>query len=203
MSTSHIARSHILAAIDYSECSTPVVEQAVAIARRCQPSELHFLHVNHSRNEDADGQEGRRFELLEWLGARLPQEEDALDGVSVIAHEAIGEPWRVIVQTASDLASDLVVMGTHGRVGLQRIMLGSVAEAVSRNCGCSVHVVRQKVHPNLLGALEPPCPLCVQTRLDSQGNVLWCHDHTRLNRRQHAFYQRGLASWVRQSIGAS
>ena len=76
MSTTHAYRSNIiLAAVDFSDSSTAVVEQAMAVAQRRRPVELHFLHVDQSRKDDEEGREYRRFELLEWLGARLPQEE--------------------------------------------------------------------------------------------------------------------------------
>ncbi len=195
--------THLLAAIDYSEASTPVVEQGVAIAQKLGPCTLHFLHVNQfGSGEDEAGQHGLRLELLEWLGARLPQYDEDHDGITVIAHEACGDPWHAIVQMASDLLIDLVVMGTHGRKGLQRIMMGSVAEAVSRHCGCSVLVVRPKVHGHPFAELEPICGVCVEARIQSQGNVLWCHDHIARKDRRHAHFGRGVAQRVRQSLGA-
>jgi nucleotide-binding universal stress UspA family protein len=200
MHNADTTRTNILTAIDYSEASTSVVEQAIATAQRHSSCSLHFLHVNQS-NDNEDGREGRRFELLEWLGARLPQTDDALAGINVIAHEASGDPWHVIVQMASDLMTDLVVLGTHGRKGLDRVMMGSVAEAVSRHCGCSVLVVRRKAHEHSLLPLEPICGVCVEARLQSQGNVLWCHDHTARRDRRHAHYGRGIGQWVRQSDG--
>jgi nucleotide-binding universal stress UspA family protein len=191
---------NILAAIDYSEASTPVVEQAIAIARQHGPCNLHFLHVNAFGADDEAGQEGMRFELLEWLGARLPQADDDLAGITVIAHEARGEAWRAIVQMASDLLIDIVVVGTHGRKGVRRMMMGSVAEAVSRHCGCSVLVVRAKGHEHAHAELEPICGVCVEARLQSQGNVLWCHDHIARKDRRHAHYRRGIWQRVRQSL---
>jgi nucleotide-binding universal stress UspA family protein len=201
MSTSNAYRSNIiLAAVDFSDSSTAVVEQALGVAQRRRPVELHFLHVNQSAKDDDEGREGRRFEQLEWLGARLPQEEGALDGIVVNAHEANGDPWRTIVQMASDLVADLVVVGTHNRKGLERLMMGSVAEAVSRHCGCSVLVVRRKSHDIPVLELEPPCGVCAEARVESQGGQLWCHDHVERHDRRSAFYDRGFARWVRQSL---
>ena len=48
-----------------------------------------------------------------------------------------------ILEATEGLPADLVVVGTHGRTGLSRLALGSVAEAVVRGAGCSVLVVRQ------------------------------------------------------------
>ena len=55
----------------------------------------------------------------------------------------MGFPWSVIVDAAvQDPAIDLVVIGTHGRTGIKRVFLGSVAEQVTRHAPCSVLVVR-------------------------------------------------------------
>jgi nucleotide-binding universal stress UspA family protein len=53
-----------------------------------------------------------------------------------------GEPRDLIVQTATKLGADLIVMGTHGRRGFRRLMLGSVAESISRAAPCPVLLVR-------------------------------------------------------------
>jgi universal stress protein A len=53
-----------------------------------------------------------------------------------------GDARDVINQTAKDLGVDLIVMGTHGRRGLSRALLGSVAETVVRSAPCAVLTVR-------------------------------------------------------------
>lgn len=87
------------------------------------------------------------------LGERLG--DDARRGLEATVREAhglgasrvtskllTGVPWHAIVDALEDPAFDLVVMGTHGRTGLSRILLGSVAEKVVRHAPCSVLVVR-------------------------------------------------------------
>ena len=49
-----------------------------------------------------------------------------------------GDPARWILQIATDCKCDLIVMGTHGRTGLRRLVMGSVAEQVLRNATCPV-----------------------------------------------------------------
>jgi len=53
-----------------------------------------------------------------------------------------GLPWQQIVETAADRSCDLVVIGSHGRTGISRFVLGSVAETVVRHAPCSVLVAR-------------------------------------------------------------
>ena len=53
-------------------------------------------------------------------------------GISVTSLLKQGEPWQTIIDTAKESGADMIVMGTHGRTGLGRVLLGSVAEKVVR-----------------------------------------------------------------------
>jgi universal stress protein A len=53
-----------------------------------------------------------------------------------------GEPSDTILRVAAEAGADLVVMGTHGRTGLSRLLIGSVAEAVLRRASCPVLTLR-------------------------------------------------------------
>ena len=57
---------------------------------------------------------------------------------------AAGHPAEAIVRVAQERKADLIVMGTHGRTGLQHVLLGSVAEKVVRLAPCPVLTVRYK-----------------------------------------------------------
>ncbi len=65
-----------------------------------------------------------------------------------------GDPTHVIVEEAEARGIDLVVMGTHGRTGLNRMVLGSVAHKVLTHAHCSVLVVRGKVPGHALPSTE-------------------------------------------------
>lgn len=60
------------------------------------------------------------------------------------AEVARGQPADAIIQFAQERDVDLIVMGTHGRSGLQHVLLGSVAEKVVRHAPCPVLTVRYK-----------------------------------------------------------
>ena len=63
---------------------------------------------------------------------------------SVLAFLPVGDPSVEIVKAAKEWPADLIVIGSHGREGISRMMLGSVAEAVTRHAPCPVLVVRAK-----------------------------------------------------------
>jgi nucleotide-binding universal stress UspA family protein len=62
----------------------------------------------------------------------------------VAVEVAVGPPAETIVRVAGELAADLVVMSTHGRTGLQHVLLGSVAEKVVRLAPCAVLTVKYR-----------------------------------------------------------
>jgi hypothetical protein len=94
-----------------------------------------------------------------------------------------------IAQLAADLEADLVVVGTHGRRGLPRLLLGSTAETTARLAPCPVLVVRPKAVPEPLPVIEPPCPQCVDTRFATHGAELWCEQHRERHGQRHTYHQ--------------
>jgi hypothetical protein len=98
-------------------------------------------------------------------------------------------PAHEIAQLASDLEADLVVVGTHGRRGASRLLLGSVAEGVVRLAPCAVLVVRPKAPPDVEAPkIEPPCPRCLEARRASGGKELWCEQHQQRHGRRHTYH---------------
>ena len=76
-------------------------------------------------------------QVLASLSGRVPIPGEAAKYVPV------GDPVESIVATARAWPADLVVIGSHGRDGLGRVLLGSVAEGVTRHAPCPVLVVRK------------------------------------------------------------
>ena len=115
----------------------------VAAARR---AEVVLLHVEAP---ETDPLEGRRTDAPLSLAAddRRRKYREAADylvsrGVEAQALTATGDPARQILEQAKSLEADLVAMSTHGRVGLERLVAGSVAESVIRLAGCPVLILR-------------------------------------------------------------
>ena len=122
----------VLVALDYSPCSRLACEWAVA---RHRPSELLFHHVIRDRDvgdiERAVGE--LRVFVQELAGGEL-------EGARYTV--AAGQPGEEIVRTAEVHGVEAIVMGTNGRQGLDRLLVGSVAEAVVRAAPCTVVVVK-------------------------------------------------------------
>ena len=74
--------------------------------------------------------------LLTEIGARSDMQPRPL------AFTAVGKPADKIVDAARDWPADLIVLGSHGRGGVRRLVLGSVAEAVMRHAPCPLFIVR-------------------------------------------------------------
>jgi nucleotide-binding universal stress UspA family protein len=76
-----------------------------------------------------------------------------------VEHQLVeGDPAAEILRAARELPADVIVMGTHGRTGLSRLLMGSVAEAVVRKAPCPVLTAKSPVtaHPSIEES-EPEC----------------------------------------------
>jgi nucleotide-binding universal stress UspA family protein len=78
--------------------------------------------------------------------ARAGEQASTAGGVGVETQLLQGAPFTEIVRAAREGGFDLIVMGTHGRTGLQHALLGSVAEKVVRKAPCAVLAVRMPSH---------------------------------------------------------
>jgi nucleotide-binding universal stress UspA family protein len=121
----------VLYPTDFSSYSNQAYLHAVAIAESHRAS-LTVVYVSTSGQEP-----DREF----WRG-QLEQIRPANPAISVNHIFLEGDPATEIVRYTQDAGIDLVVMGTHGRTGIERLVLGSVAERVLRDAPCSVLVVK-------------------------------------------------------------
>src|SRR5262245_37242739 len=137
---------------DFSRASAGAFKRAMGLAKASR-AELVLAHVMSLPVPMAgDGYiPPKIWEEMEASSRAYAQKQmDALvakakkAGVRVKTLLLTGVPHERIVQAARSQRADLVVMGTHGRTGLQRFFLGSVAERVVASAGCPVMTVRGK-----------------------------------------------------------
>lgn len=142
-----IGWTKICCAVDLSEPSRVAMEEAAWLANRLG-AELTLVHVHIPPPAAASdvlvssrgGALARAHENEETLARWLA---DAERGAGRPARSRIlsGDPAAEILRYAGEERCDLVVVGTHGRTGLTRVVLGSVAERVARQAPCPVLVV--------------------------------------------------------------
>lgn len=175
-----------LVAVDASAAGAHVLEVAGGLAAALGgAAELHLVHVVADPSEMPGRREASDQELAppylreaQRLVERSTAEAAKRFGGRIAGHLATGETWREIVQMASDIGVDLVIVGTSGRTGLARFALGSVAEQVVRHAGCPVLVVRPRDHQgNASVPVEPPCEDCLAIRKQTRRATLWCERH--------------------------
>jgi nucleotide-binding universal stress UspA family protein len=141
---SYVAIHNVAAAADFTECSERAVEHAMAIARHFSAT-LHLLHlVRPSRFafvpemmpalDEAAGRDSEQYV------ARLTGSHQ-LDGVEIRRWVEQGEISEVASGFVNDHHIDMLIIGTHGRSGIPRLILGSDAQQIFHSVRCPVLVV--------------------------------------------------------------
>ena len=133
----------ILVPTDGSEAVDDAVERALDLARQYGAT-IHALYVVQPVYT-VDGGFDRIYDALEATGEAATR--DVADraeaaGVDAVTEVSLGSPHREILDYAAENDVDLIVMGTHGRTGLDRYLLGSVTEKVVRLADVPVLTVR-------------------------------------------------------------
>ncbi|GAF96991.1 unnamed protein product [marine sediment metagenome] len=135
----------ILFATDFSNSSQAALEYASSLARDSS-ARLLIAHVEEPAPAYGAGEfalpppsvEAKR-ELARMLAEVVPTYGD----VRYTHRLLLGDPASEIINLAADEDVDVIVMGTHGRTGLVRLLMGSVAETVVRRAGCPVLTIKQ------------------------------------------------------------
>lgn len=131
----------ILYPTDFSSFSNQAYFHAVSLAQAHRAS-LTVLFVYHPDRTSTPGSQGDEVVDKVYWRAQLEQIRPLDPGITVHHILLIGDPAEEIVRFARDASMDLVVMGTQGRTGMDRLLLGSVAEKVLRDAHCSVLIVK-------------------------------------------------------------
>jgi nucleotide-binding universal stress UspA family protein len=137
----------ILMAIDDSKFSGDVL-RAIVTQFRTQNCEVRVLHVLQpiapappqmapGYAPELEDQKKPARELVERIAKELRNA-----GFKVNTAVQIGDVRETIIDSAMEWSADLIVVGSHGQRGIQRFLLGSVAEFVARHAKCSVEIVR-------------------------------------------------------------
>ena len=139
----------IVFATDFADCAAEALPTVIGIARAYDAT-LHLLHATVLHGKERDEYDAALTELE--VREKLEMDDDAHDRVVVALRRGIA-PAPAILDYAEEAEADLVIVATHGRRGMKRLLLGSVAEEVLRMADRPVLIVRSKPGE---GAWEPP-----------------------------------------------
>ena len=195
----------IVVGVDYEELGDLALERACGLAQTHPEIQVHVAHVDsgavvHETMSAAAGVAVDLGEASKRLHAHVEQvvkrwceaRDVGVPFVRLTTHVRVNSPpAAALAQLASDVEADLVIVGTHGRKGARRVLLGSVAEGVVRKAPCEVLVVRPR--DASVPEIQPPCPRCLEARRASNGQEMWCDQHREEQERRHTYHYRGAA----------
>jgi nucleotide-binding universal stress UspA family protein len=200
----------IIVGADFSEASELAVHKAFELAAAQPSGEVHLVNVVQTYGPQVayempvdssalavltvNEARSRFVKYADAALARFAEVTKARPQFRVVTHVRFDAIADEIAQLAADLEADLVVVGTHGRRGLSRVLLGSSAEATVRLAPCPVLVVRPKALPEQLPRIEPPCARCLEARRASSGSEMWCEQHRERHGQRHTYSQRDRVS---------
>lgn len=142
----------ILLATDFSDYSEVACEYAVSLARTFnssllvlhvinEPVDMRGFYVPHISFEQLEQEiEAGAVRMMETFCNENLKEVSAFE-TSVVA----GVPYEEIIRVATEQESSLIIIGTHGRTGLDHLIFGSTAERVVRSAPCPVMTIRLPV----------------------------------------------------------
>jgi nucleotide-binding universal stress UspA family protein len=147
--------SQVVVGFDFTHSARAAMYRAVAVANRAPFHILHFIcaiephgqvpTIPHHGRVDLAYVERVQQALLDEITVELKGAAIA-DRVHFFIHVRIGHAAQEILDLAREVGADLIIVGSKGRTGVERLVLGSVAEHVVRQAGCTVEVARAKTY---------------------------------------------------------
>ncbi len=131
----------ILYPTDFSSYSNQAYFHAISLAEK-HGAALTVLFVYNADKTTTPGSQGDEEADRAYWRDQLEQIRPTNSNIPVQHVLLQGDPADEIIRFGRESAVDLIVIGTHGRTGLERLLMGSVAEKVLRDASCSVFVVK-------------------------------------------------------------
>jgi nucleotide-binding universal stress UspA family protein len=155
MSSEH---SQVVVGFDFTHSARAAMYRAIAVANRAPFHVLHFVcaiephgqipTIPHHGRVDFAYVEHVESVLLDQIAAELKCAAIA-DRVHFFVHVRIGHAAEEILDLAQEVGADLIIVGSKGLTGVERLVLGSVAEQVVREAHCTVEVARPKTYEHV------------------------------------------------------
>jgi nucleotide-binding universal stress UspA family protein len=150
--------SQVVVAYDLSHSASAALHRALGVAIRAPFHVLHFVCVIDPHVAVAGIPAAGKIDyhyaerVQEAIGDMITQElrSGEIGGnVHFFVHARIGKPADEILNLAREVGADLIIVGSKGTTGIERLVLGSVSERVVREAGCTVEVARPKTYPHV------------------------------------------------------
>jgi nucleotide-binding universal stress UspA family protein len=139
----------VVVAYDFSPSSEQALGRAVEVAARAPQHVLHIISVlDPYEHATAETAEQVQKEILARATAAFAGRPTAAE-VQFFVHARIGQAAPEILMLAREVGADLIFIGSHGKTGIERLLLGSVSERVVREAGCPVMIARPKTYPDV------------------------------------------------------
>lgn len=142
--------NNILFATDFSDASGPAADYAITLAK-LTGAHLHVLHVINELDEHQRVMiPHEAFQILKKeVEMQTVRQLDGFcksqaAGISTTTHAVVGTAFQKILELGAKVSADLIVMGTHGRTGVEHVIVGSTAERVVRRSKIPVLTVRSQ-----------------------------------------------------------
>lgn len=139
-----MAAKRILCPVDFSSHSSAAIQYASYLAS-AMDARIYFLHVEEAIPAFDEGFSGYTASIsdLDADEGELLKIAPTEPGIDYEHYSLVGHAAETILEFAKTHDIDMIVMGTHGRTGVVRLVLGSVAEMVVRRADCPVLTIKQ------------------------------------------------------------
>lgn len=148
----------VVVAYDFSPSSEQALRRAIDLAARETEHVLHIAAIldPHDRVTIAGQREGATYETADRIHELIIERVTAAfagrptsAAIQFFVHARIGKAAPEILALATDVGADLIYIGSHGKTGVERLVLGSVSERVVREAKCPVMVARHKTYADI------------------------------------------------------
>jgi nucleotide-binding universal stress UspA family protein len=149
---------HVVIAYDFSQSSMSALERAIDVAARAPHNVLHFVCVIEPHTAipaiPTDGKVDAAYatQVQEALFTEVELQlalAHAEVKIDFFVHARIGKPAEEVLELAHEIGADLIIVGSKGLRGLERLIVGSVSEQIVRAAGCTVEVARPKAYKDI------------------------------------------------------
>ncbi len=162
----------IILGVDFTPSCDLAFQEAARLFQHRDDVRLHVVHVidegrentltgrNKKIERDAHALEAIPSELRDYVEEQARRFRAPRWEAEVGFYVRLGKPAKAIIQLAADINADMIVVGSHGRKGIAKALLGAVSENLTRMAPCQVLVVRPKDYANIerSASIDPPRP---------------------------------------------